>query len=741
MQLTNLQGRKPLFSHTLMAAALLLIFGPARGQEAPAVATQADEIRRDLAIPNSRIALGIGLLSGESRRSGQYSGRNDDGGYALVDLDLIRRDDLSGTWLKLRGRNLGLDSRELRFEQERQGDWSYFFEAGQLPRHEPLIVRTGLAGIGSGNQTIDSNPANRRDVDLKLKHDIYSLGARKFIAGNFDVRVSFKQDDKRGERMYGRGTGGAHEFLTEPLDRTTRQWDVVVGYRTPRLQLSGGYSGSSFDNYLPRIDVAGGSAAFTGVAFNPATGAAPQTRFALPLSNQAHQLFLSGGYNFTDTTRSSFKLSRSLATQDAPLESEPGGARLAGAPASIDGKVVTTLGFADLTLRPSEKLDMTASLRYEDRDDQTPVDQYILTIAPSFGNASGGVSGFRIPRSLKQAKGLVEAGYQLGAGYRLVGAIEHELISRNVPEPYRRIAYREKTDETLARLELKRSLSETLNGSVAYIHSDRRGSDYVADTKANNPVPSTAFPNIFISNQIGALLWTDRSRDKLRLTADWLPSEDWSVQVIADLAEDRYSGRNLGPRDGWASFLSADAAYTISDQWKFSAWVSHERTEARQETRSDPNPANSSANFNPLNGNVYWQANPSNQTTAWGIGLKGKPRARLEVGADLSASTDTARHDMNVLSGNPTDFDALPEVFYRQIFLKLFADVALDRQSGLRVDFIYEHRKTNDWTWQNYVYGPGTAGTSATTTDGTTVRDLGAQNTRFVGVSYHHRWR
>ncbi len=67
---------------------------------------------------------------------------------------------------------------------------------------------------------------------------------RKFMVGGLDVRVSFKQEEKHGDRMCGVGTPGNQDFLTEPLDRTTRQWDVIVGYANKKFQLSGGYSGS-----------------------------------------------------------------------------------------------------------------------------------------------------------------------------------------------------------------------------------------------------------------------------------------------------------------------------------------------------------------------------------------------------------------------------------------------------------------------------------------------------------------
>jgi MtrB/PioB family decaheme-associated outer membrane protein len=714
------------FRLSLLAASLMLAFGHAHSDDA----TPEDKsMRKDFSTPENSVSAGIGIVSGESRRHGMFSGRQEKGTYGLLDLKLQQRDDASGTWLKLKGRNLGFDNRELRFDQEKQGDWSYFIEHSRTPRSEPLIVKTGLQGEGTAKQTVSAT-APKRDLNLKIERELVSLGARKLLSGDIDIRFGYKQETKRGQRMYGRGswqTGGAHEFLTEPLDRLTRQWEVMASYSDKSLQLLGGYSGSSFENKVPFIDVTGGAPAFS---------AAPaQNRFALPPSNQAHQFQLSGGYNFSSSMRSTFRVSHAIATQNESLVSEPGFAPLAGAANSIDGKVVTTMAYADLSLRPADKLDLTAYVRYEDRDDQSPYRQYIAPpLTRPNGDTSGGVSGFRIPRSFRTVKGNVEGSYRLDTNYRLVGALEHEQISRNVPDPYRRIAFRAKTDETQARLELKRSLAETLNGAVAWITSNRTGSDYVPDTKGLNPTTNPGFA----ANQIGALLWVDRKRDKLRLSADWLPDEDWSLQFMSDFAKDRYSGKNLGPREGNSVILTADVVYRLSDTWQLSGWASYGLTRSRQQTRSDPDGPNTNSNgaFNSLNENVFWQADLKDISKAFGLGVKGKPRENLDVGADLMMTDDVARFGMDVLSGNPVNFNALPDYYYRLQSLRLWADHALDRHSGVRVNLVMEKRKTNDWTWVNYVYSP-----PVVNSDGTTVRAPESETTRFLGVSYHHRWR
>ena len=726
--------------HTAIASLLLLAFGPAAAEPEKA---DPDVIRRDLATPDSQIEVGVGSLTGKSRRFGEFRGLDSEGTYGLFNLDLIQRDDASGTWLRLKGKNLGLETRELRLDHEKQGDWGVFLEAGRLTRHEPWIVNTGLSGIGTGSQTV-SGVAPRRNLDLGIERDSVGMGARKYLLGGFDIRVSFKQEEKRGDRMYGRGSGsatansGTIEFLAEPLDRTTRQWEVVAGYADRKLQLSGGYSGSSFENRIPMLSITGG-------------GAGLPAQEVLPPSNEAHQLHLAGGYNFSDTTRTSFKLSHSLALQDT-LFALPAAASTGRK--SLDGRQVTTLAFADLTLRPADRLDLSANVRFEDRDDRTPLASYLTPSLPTstscvatpancLGLNSAGLSAFNKPTSLTQLKGMVEAGYQLDDGYRLVGTLEQEQIHRSVPAPYRRVAFREKTDETLVRLEIRRSLSETLNGSLAYVHSDRGGSDYIDDTYGQNALGVVAVAGA-PTNQVNPLIWADRRRDKLRLTADWVPEESWSAQFIGDVSSDLYGGRNMGPRKGTGMFVSADVTYAINASWKISGWLSRERVTADQITHTDYSTAD-----NPVaNRGVVWEAGIRNVTTAWGLSLKGKPSERLELGADLSSSTDTAEHGMTRLGsiGTPTPANALygtasptslPDYYYRQLSLKLFADYALARNSGIRGSFQFDHVRTNDWTWDNFTYN----NSALTVTDGTTVSQPRLQNSTFVGATYYYRWR
>ena len=701
---------------TPLAWALLLAFGPAQAQETST--DRANALRADLIAIESSAAVGLGYVSNDNRRFGQYRGLSDAGAFGRLELDLVRRDPETGTWLKLFGKNLGQDNRELRFTHERQGDWSYYLNGSQLSRVEPLQVYSGLVGGGTANQVI-SPTAPKRFLDLREDHDILAAGARKFFGQGFDVQLSFRQDENNGERMFGRGTSNVQEFLTEPIDRITRQWQVQLGYADSKKQFTGGYNGSSYDNNVPVLKSTGGNS--TAGAFGPVWA------IAMPLSNSAHQAYLSGGYNFGDATRASFKLSRTVALQNELFD--PVFIRLAGSPDSLNGRVVTDLAYVDFSTRPTTGIDVSATLRYEDRDDQTPEARFLAEALPTVGgsfNTAGFVGTYK-PRSFHVFKGTLDAGFTLGAGYRLHAGLEAEELKRSIPVKYRRVGHREFTDETTVRLELKRSMSDTLNGSVALVHSDRGGSDYIPDTYDPNAK----------TNAVNALIWADRARNKLRMTADWIPDDAWSLQVLGDVSHDAYSGRSMGMREGRAAFLGADLTYKLNDKWDLTAWASQEHSSSYQITRSDPTGAPA------LGFNTTWDADLRFTTSAVGLSVRGKPTGWLTVGADLSGSNDKVSHNLSKLAGTGTlPVESLPVYFYRQTVAKLFADYALQPKSGIRVDLTLDRRSTNDWTWTNYVYNGAPAIAVATrTSDGTLVFNKPVERVAVLGITYHLRFR
>ena len=652
----------PLRSARWLAGAALL------AAAAPALADD-DEIKQ-LTKPESSARLGFGYLSDDDRRFGQYTGMKDQGGYLLLDLDYLKRDDATGTWTRFFGRNVGLDSRELRGEYEKQGNWRAFIDFSQIPRNEPVIVNTGLTGIGTARQTL--NGTALRDVELDTRRDRVGLGFDKQLMPGLDFQARYTTEDKTGARLFGRGTA---EFLTDPIDYRSQQLEATLGYGNEKYQLQGGYYGTAFSNKNSVLDVA--------------TGA----DIALPPDSESHQLFLSGGYTFTPTTRGNFKAAYSRATQNDAFFTAP--TFPGNTQTNLNGRVDTTLLQAGVTSRPTRELSLLGNVRYEDRDDKTPRVQFL---SPSTGR-----DGFNTPfsRTTTSAKG--EAAYLLPSDVRLIGGIDYEKRKRSVLT-VRQVSWREENDETTLRLEARRSLSETLNGSVAVLYSDRDGSSYLP---ANN--------NAAI-DLIDPVHFADRKRSKLRMSMDWTPMEALSLQLLADVSSDRYDTRQLGPDEGKASSIALDANYAVTDAWQLLGWMSFDDNRIDQATQTGANGTLVPAQT--------WQAHLRNKGQAYGLGARGKPMSKLDVGADVQYGKDSNAY--NLIAVLPPAA-LLPDIDTKRTTLRLFGQYAMQKNLSVRLDVIHDRFKTSDWTWTNWVYA-----------DGSTARNPNTSST-FLGISVIYR--
>lgn len=690
----NHETRKA-FPLSVLAAVLLAAFGSTRA---------ADEIT-ELSKPESTVNLGGGYVSEDNHFFGQYTGMVDEGAYGVLDFNIVNRDEENGTWARLDGRNLGREDRELRFEHRRQGDWGYFLEYSQIPRYEPYTVNTAVTGIGTSSLTVPAVSTPGVPVELKSERDRFGLGLDKQLSDTLDVQIRVRNEQKSGERLFARGTFGGFEFAPEPLDASTTLVEALLGYTGKQLQLSGGYYGSIYNNHNNRLDVAGGVAALS--TFTP---------IGLPPDNQSHQLNLSGGYSITNTTRSTFKLAYASATQTDNFIVPA----ITGYP-SLDGRVDTTQAQLGVTSHPWSNLSLLANVRHENREDKTPVRFYTT---PPAGPPAPTFNGYYEPRSLKTTTSKVEAGYRLPMGFRAVGGIDYENNERHVPYWFSgslaTVSSRAETDELTYRAQLHRSLSETVNGYVVYSYSDRNGTDFLR-TVLNDGATG--------SNLIAPLYLADRNRDKVRVSVDWTPIDRLTMQFIADSARDDYTARtaqDLGPRHGDAKSYTIDANLLLGDTWQATAWVS--RTDNRTEQATCENASVAGGICPNTAADPYWQVSTRNIGNAVGLGLRGQPFSKLELGADVqySAYRDEYRQ-LATTTGAITP--VVPDITTLVTLVRLTAKYEIQKNAGVRLDYNYERWNSDDWQWSSWTY-----------TDGTQLVREPVEKVQYVGLSGYVRW-
>src|SRR4051812_28758809 len=734
--------RQTFLTKTMMALAVLAAFAPARAQESDATALKR---------PDSSVRLGVGITPGNERDRtiwSQYNGMREGDTHLLLDLDYVKRNDETGLWTTLRGRNLGLDSRDAAATIQRQGDWRINLEAGELVHHEIRTINSGMGGAGTTNPTIVrlAAPGTGSDLDFNLKRKMFGISGDKWVASNLQFEVAFKNEDKTGARMWGRGYDCAAYVCTTTQDATHQRWAVIpvpepvsfnmkqidakVNFTSGKLSLSGGYYGSFFTNAYGNVQptVPAALNGPTGVLtpLNPAVagGTSLQNVLQLPMAlypdNQAHQFYAAGNYGWTPKTRSTFKLAYTHATQDEDF----GKMGFTGLPAvtrtSLGGVLDTKLMQFGTTSRLTDKLNVLGNLRYEKREDKTPIDLYNVENTARWNNEH--MTNEKL--ALK-----AEAGYLLPANVRATGGVDFERINKALPGSDVTVAgisgLRASSHEVTYRAELRRSVSETLLGSVGLSHAVRQGSNWYS--LANVPAQGVSYGNTYTYNQIYQRTATfpfdvaDRKRDKVKATADWAPLERLSVQFVAEASRDGYDPPSQnGLRYGSTKLFSADGAYMLSERWKLTAYGSVGEQSFGEADR--PN----------------YAAEVKNSSTAWGVGATGRLTGALEVGANVTRTSDTTKY------GFGTDFQmsatnvaqstiGLPPVIFSDTRYSLYTKYAFSKQSDLRLDLLYVRTRLEEWAW-------GYNGVPFAFSDNTTVTLNPHQHATFAGASYIHRF-
>ncbi len=710
----------------LLLLSVLAVFGSAHAE--------SDEIAQ-LTQPESVASVGIAGTSGESKDRaifGQYTGLRKDSGYLMLDIDLNKRDNSNGLWTKFSVRNPGLDNRELSISQQKQGEWKYFLGYSEMVRHDPRTINSGLQNSGTTTPSVVglASAGTGTDINLDIKRKSVSLGGEKWLSPKLMFEATARNETRTGARLTGVGiactpTGAsmsnipcsslsaAMVMLTEPIDSTTKQIEFKLNYSGDKYNLSGGYYGSFFSNtnqYLsPSITgnlvYQDGSTLNTGTTPGSTLIALLQRPVALAPDNQAHQFYVSGNYSVSHTTRANFKYAYTHATQNEDF----GGA--SGAPTGVGnlgGAVDTNLMQLGVTSQPMPKLSMLGKLRYEDQADKTPLALYNGAYTNDLNSS-------------KKLTGKVEASYQLPNNLRGTLGLDYETVHRDRPvgtAPIMNLAslpldippfsgLREDTKELGYRAELRRSMSETVNAAVSYIHSKRDGGSWMyIDT---NP----------ISRAVGTYPMTmeDRNRDKVRISADWVANDKLSLQFMVEDGNDSYTGPSTkGFRDTGMRSYGVDGSLRVNDKWKLTGYWNH---------------SNQILHVNHNNG---YLAEMEDFNTDLGLGVRGQATGKLEVGADMTYMKDNNRYQQSMASGSAVFGGGLPDVRYRVASMKLFGKYALKKNVDARVDLLRQSVSFNEWTW-------GNGGVPFTYSDNTTVSMQSKQLVTYVGASYIYRFR
>jgi MtrB/PioB family decaheme-associated outer membrane protein len=555
---------------------------------------------------------GPGYVSESSLKFADYRGLDKQGGFLSLGGEAHYLDP-GGRYFDLYAKELGIDSRRLRLRGGREGSWDYHVNYKELPRYRGYGAQTPFIGTGSEILSLPPNwvPAASTSgmsaldssllpISLETRRRTLVAGLRWQQTSRWTWKANAERQEKGGSRPFGAGVFTLNtSHLPAPVDYTTDRVGLAVQYAGRSGSFKAGLSGSWFGNGSKSVSWAN--------PFQP-IGETAQLRAALAPDNNAWHLRLGGTWRPAPTIRLSGLAVFGRMEQDdlfLPYSSNPDYSNIDLPRESLDGRIdVSTINLAGkLSVRLARGLDMVFRVRFDERDNRTPVDLWtpvITDLAPRPETPNR-------PYSFERGRLSGEARYRHGTHFILRGGLGRTDIERNLQA----VA---ETSETTAWGEFDYSPWSIARLRLKLESSDRDASPY--QTVHDPGLPENPLLRKFNLN----------NRKRVRTLAEFiLSATDWmDLSLTWYATEDHYRDSPLGLQYSEEQSLGLDASFNLPAGLTAYAFASTERVDA--EILSEQSFL------------LPWQGITRDEFLTIGVGLRGQFSPRLGGGFDLAFS-------------------------------------------------------------------------------------------------------
>jgi MtrB/PioB family decaheme-associated outer membrane protein len=722
----------------------------------PVVAIADDEqTAADQTNPTNNVEVGVAATSDASAKFGEYNGLDNQGATLIGNVSVKGGDGYGmGTGTKrwsITGTDLGTTSREVGATISDQGKWNLGIDFDQLRHNITDTYQTPYQGamggnsftlptsdgvintVGSGTRNLSAWNGTFHQQDVYSERQNTSFTAGYNIDRQWSVKFDWKHIDQSGSKLTGAatdayglsGSGGNNwggeriAILMNPTSFKTDNFNLALSWTGDKAYMSAGYYGSLFhDDYSGfsfsnpfQTTVATGST--NGI---PASGFPTDTISTAP-SNQFHQLNLNGGYFITPATKLVGGFSYARNTQDESFTgtytTTPNTFTLTTNPGnSLDGKVMQTHADLTLTHQATDALNLTAGVKYNERDNQTPSYSY------DFLDLGGELmTVVNTPMSYKHTQFELAGDYRIDNKQHLHVAYEYDEMKRwcnnalannatgDTPS-YNLIAscvQVPKNTENKLGLDYKLRATDSVNLKAGYSYGDRN-----ADVNSSFYNPMQANSEGY--ENYGYLAFFDASRKEnlAKLGVDWQANDKLSFGLNGKYAQEDYDP-TFGVQKGTTSSINLDASYSYSENNTVSAYVTSQHrtrdlksTMVRQVT-------------DPVSTTNIWDNNLTDDQLAMGISgrQKGLMGGRLELAEDLTYSLGKTDYNTSQEGAGFYNCDAthnlgcgaLPTIKSELFQLRVSGSYKLDKASKVKVGYQYQHMNADDYFYNLYQYG------------------------------------
>jgi predicted porin len=343
------------------------------------------------------------------------------------------------------------------------------------------VVQPTAAQMTRLQSIVAADTAGMHNFNLQSDRKRGDLGFAANLTQHLQFSASVRHEEKNGFKPLGAVTSAVQEnsvIIPDVIDTRTDQLNAGLEYTRRKGFLQVGYYGSIFHN---RIE---------GMSWQDPNDPTRTATISSAPSNQFHQVNLAGGYNFMPSLRLTGDMSYGCSRQNAGFLSDP--SLPLGLPeTSAHALVVTKSANVRLAARPLRKLSLLAHYKYDDRDNQTPVNTFVFydvnipkgAAASAFNSALGlapNTLGSNVnifdnrPQSKKVNQFDLDADYALLARHKLAAGFQWQKIERACDHTWINCVNANESIERTVHAEWRASLLDSLTARIGAGYAERR---------------------------------------------------------------------------------------------------------------------------------------------------------------------------------------------------------------------------------------------------------------------------
>jgi MtrB/PioB family decaheme-associated outer membrane protein len=643
----------------------------------------ADEVE-GAELPISKIEAGIGYVSDDAWKFGRYNGLYREGPYIIGDIHTqdINED---GEYWSVRGNNLGLESRYFRLESGTQGKTDFFFEFDQQPNYINNTGKTPFLNPGSSLLNLppgfidDNLNSYLQPLETQTERQRIGIGLDSRFTNFWTFDVAYRHETKTGTSLLGGAitpdsAGGAGllrdttgSLLPAPVDYETDLVDVAFRYAKDKAQFAIQYHGSMFKN------------ANDSLTWQDPFDAVLQDygSQALPPDNQLHQLSLSGGYQLAREYNLTGVLSIGRSTQNETFQPyDTVGTNLPLPRNSLDGEVWQTNAQVRLAYRPSSSFRLDAAYRFDDRDNQTPVDNWNGVVA----DGSQSYNYENNPESYQHNQFDITGNWRIGSITNLRAGYQYDLMYREFASDTEAFDFDTQENKLFARLNIQPGMAWNL---ALYGETSDRNLNNFDTVPTQNPYISPYYIADRKRNQVGALV-------------EYLPSNNWNFGVKAEYNIDDYDESQYGLIETETPSFTLDAAYHPSKDITTYAYYTREDVTSKQKgilaVIADVIPVSN------------WQADFDDSMDTFGLGGKvAGIGGKWDIGLDLVYNKSKGKIDIIDLDNLTTS--PYPDLKTELASAKFWTQYNQSKNLSYRFYYWYEDYEADNWAMDDLQAG------------------------------------